>query len=305
MKKILAMIFLVNLLVMGGVYLFLNRLMPEPVWVQLPGLGIRSLFPSDDYRSYTSQGWEGFQFRGDLRVLARHYPDPHAHLDPLLENAYDRYQLKKDIPLFDRGVYVLRKKSKGYILAAIFIHKERIYWLDMVSNSTLDFKLHLFHQLLTHLEIDGETVSSSLEAALPVPGAEISFFTIQPSVIFLLMFTLILFVSLGLVYLIFHLATRPPPPQTDGILRLCTRDVMVTYRKGWQRSNSPACLCREGDRLVIYRFRKPIQTIDLSREGHLLKRRKKTLTYGNFSVRVSDADLRRLNLYHLTNTRDV
>jgi hypothetical protein len=299
LKKTFLIIFFINLVVIGGVYLFLEQIRPKPVPVTLSGLGITSLFPSTEYQPASSQDWWGFRFPGNLRMLVRDYPDPHNHFDTLLEKAYPRYRLKKEIPLYERGMYVLRKKSKGYILAAVFIRGTRIYWFDLVSNSTLDFNLDLFHQLLVNLKINGEPVDSGLSEQLPAPGGEISIFTIQPPGIFLLMFSVILLFTLALVYVIFHIATRPPPRKMDGILRICTRDVTYTYRKGWQRNSSPACLCREGDTLVLYRFRKSILKIDLNQEGNLLKRKKKNLIYHNYFIRISDDDLRRLNLHHL------
>lgn len=299
LKKTIFIIFIINLVVIGGVYLFLEQIRPRPVPVTLSGLGITSLFPSTEYEPASSQEWWGFRFPGNLRILVRDYSDPHDHLDNLLENAYRRYRLKKEIPLYERGVYVLRKKTKGYILSTVFIKDTRIYWFDLVSSSTLDFNLNLFHQLLINLEINGEPVDPRLADQLPVPGGEISIYTIQPPGIFLVMFCVLLVGILVLVYVIFHLATRPPPPKMDGILRICARDITYTFRKGWQRNSSPACLCREGDTLVLYRFRKSILKIDLNQEGNQIKRKKKNLIYQNYYIRISDDDLKRLNLHHL------
>lgn len=285
-----------------GLYFFLQKVRPEPVPLTIKEIQLSSLFPSVSYESYESKGWLGYKF-GSLRILYRDYEDAVSALPLLIENRFKKYKIKREISMFEKGVYVLSKRSRGYIITAVFAQNNRIFWFDIVSHSNLDIQKDLFHKLLSNLTVNNHKVNPRINQELAKISKDISFLTILSIDIFIMMFSVIIVFSLGLVYLIFHLATLPPPKKQDGTLKICTRDITYTYQKGWKRNNSPACLCRENYNLIIYRFKKEILKIDLNREGTLLKRRKKLLIYNNYSIRIMDSDLQKLNLHHLIETK--
>ena len=110
LKKTLKIIGLINIIVILGIYFFLKRIQPVPTPVHIEAIQFKSLFPNNDYKETVSKGWRGYKFKGSLRVLCKDIkPGPDTVKD-MVKNSFRTFRLKKNLSLYNKGVYILRKK---------------------------------------------------------------------------------------------------------------------------------------------------------------------------------------------------
>jgi hypothetical protein len=295
LKKTLVIIGLINIVVILAIYILLSKFQPVPLPVEIKALEFQSLFPNNNYSEITNKEWLGYQFKGSLRILYKDVKPGSNSFMNLSKNSFKKFHLKENLPLYDRGVYVIKKKYRGYIITTVFQKGNRIFWIDKISNSTLDFNQNLFHQLLINLKINGDPVQTEISEKLKEISSKTSILVIQSIELFLIFFNLLLLFILSLVYLIFYFLTAPPANLNSGVYRICTRD--ASYAHGNRmRKYSPVCLCKENHYLHLYRFRKKIMTIDLSKLKTPLVRKRKFLVFNEITLRISDEDL---NKFHL------
>lgn len=251
---------------------------------------VRSLFPSGQTQIYRSGEWEGYRFPHRFRFLHRH-DAPDVNLQRMIGRTVASPALLESFSLGSEGYYVLRRQAKGYVLFAVFRANGLIYWLDMVSSSTLDHARTAFHRCLLSLEIDDLTIDrAAVERQLEEFSGRISFLVIQ-STAQLLGFFVALFVAIyGFTYWLMSLSGACPKRKGEFTI-LCTPRVTVT-RRGLGSNTTACCLCLEGDRIVAYRFRKPFLIILLSESRDELFLENHRIRFKNFSFIMEDSDFR-------------
>jgi hypothetical protein len=118
---------------------------------------------------------------------------------------------------------------------------------------------------------------------------EISPFFIQtPGTILMAMAGIFLLVLLMSVAVNAFSGSRPR--RFDWPVEACTPGATLVMRRFGRRRVTACCLCREGDFLVVYRFRKPLAKIDIRRESQEIVWGKRSFRYKDFRVILAEAE---------------
>ena len=230
-------------------------------------LGVRSIFPSGNFIKIPNpkNNWQGYGFEKKFRLFSRPAKDSRADFQKLIRENFQRYYLKKDLALFDGGIYVLQKAGKGYRLFCLFFKGSTNYWADMQSPDSLHFGRLAFERFIINLEIDGERVAPAVrEQVASLAGAISPFFMQTPELMLAMMaviFTIVLVIAVAA-----NIFSGSCPRRRDMPAGACTPGATLIVRGFGRRRVSACCLCREGESLVIYRFRRPFLTIDVRKE---------------------------------------
>ena len=254
-------------------------------------MGVNSIFPTGNCSriSDAKNNWQGYSFARNLRFFSRSAQQARVDFQKLVRENFKHYYLKKDLALFEGGIYVLQKAGKGYRLFCLFYKDSTNYWADMVSRDSLHFNRLAFERFILNLEIDGDRTSPIVAEQLNVLQKNISPFFMQTPVQLLGMIALIcalaLFISVAV-----NIFSGSCPRKQDMVTAACTPGATLLVKGFGRRRIIACCLCREGDFLVIYRFRRPFLRIDIHKERQDIFWEKNSMLYKNNRVILTEDD---------------
>lgn len=252
---------------------------------------VRALFPPGQTQAYHSGEWRGYRFPHRFRFLHRQ-DAPDVNLQNMIIRTVASPALMEPLSLGSEGYYVLRRQAKGYVLFAVFRTNGLVYWLDMVSSSTLDHSRTAFHRCLLSLEIDDLVIDrDALEGQLSEYAGKISPLVIQSATQLLGFFVVLFLAIVAFTYWLISLSGACPRGKMETST-LCTPRVTVT-RRGFGSNTSACCLCLEGDQIIAYRFRRPFLTIRLSESRDDLFLENDRIRYKNYTFIMEDDDFHR------------
>jgi hypothetical protein len=264
-------------------------------------MGVRSLFPAGDYARVkdAKNGWQGYGFARNFRFFYRvstpgqdrPRPSPQARNDfeKLVEENFSRSPLQQDLALFDGGVYVLQKAGKGYRMFCLFFCGNTNYWADMFSPDSLHFSRAAFENFILNLEIDGARTAPAVAGQIRSLHEKISPFFMQTPAQ-LLGFMAVIFALVMLIAVAVNVFSGSCPRRQDMAPEACSSGATLVVRGVGRRRVSACCLCREGDFLVIYLFRRPFLKIDARSERQNIVWEKNSLCYKHIRVILNDED---------------
>jgi len=261
-KRMLLVLALVMLAILLSVYFVISRQV-------IPGqamtiMGASSIFPGGSLASVpdAKNNWQGFAFAGNFRFFSRSSPRAREDFEKLARENFAAAPLKTDLALFGGGIYVLQKVGKGYRMFCLFHKGAMNYWADMRSRDSLHFSRQAFERFILNLEIDGEKTAPRARAQVAALAGRIPFFFMQSPAQLLGMMAAVFVLTL----LISALANRTSgscPRRADLAEGACTPFATLRIGGFGRRKITACCLCREGEFLVIYRFRRPFLKIDI------------------------------------------
>ena len=279
------------MIVMGGIMLlalavmfyFLSRLDvggdPREI------MGVRSVFPAGEYAPVAGaeNGWQGYAFAGRFRFFRRSSADAAAdHLELARKNAAAAWR-QADLDLFAGGLLALSRANKGYRVLCVFHHDGVNYWADLVSQSSLDFGLQIVERFLLNLEIGGEKAPPALAGQLAALRARISPLSMQTLPQMMVLMAAIFLLVMGITWTV-NRFSGSCPRRADPSADECTPYATLRISGFARRQLNACCLCREGDFLVIYRFRRPYMKIDLRSEKQEIAWERTSFRYKNIRV---------------------
>ncbi len=289
----------IMLLPLLGMFFVVSRL-------DIPGseievMGVRSVFPAGPYApvSGAKNGWQGFAFSGRFRLFRRVSPNPREDFQELKLKNFLTSPLQTDLDLFEGGLYVLQKAGKGYRMFCLFHKDDCNYWADMVSASSLHFSRQAFERFILHLQVDGEGAFPTVAGQIASLHRRISPFFMQTPGQLLAMMA-VLFV---LVFLIAYLVNRYSgscPRRVELPHGECTPFATLRIGGLGRRKITACCLCREGDFLVIYRFRRTYMKIDLRVQRRNIVWEKRGFRFNNNRVILEEEDFQKWRLRLMT-----
>jgi hypothetical protein len=254
-------------------------------------MGVNSLFPAGNCSKVpdVKNGWQGYGFSGNFRFFFRSSPQAREDFLKLIKDNFSRERLKQDLALFDGGAYILQKAGKGYRMFCLFFHNNTNYWADMFSPSSLHFSRQAFEHFILNLKIDGQKTSPAVAEQIGRLHEKISpFFMQTPAQLLGLMAVIFILALAGSVAA--NMYSSSCPRQHDLDTEACTAGATLHVRGfGWRRITA-CCLCREGESLVIYRFRRPFLKIDIRNERQNIVWEKNSLRYKNIRVVLAEDD---------------
>lgn len=257
-------------------------------------MGVRSVFPAGDFSPVcdAKNGWQGFGFARRFRFFTRSSTKVGEDFRELVRENFSRSPLQQDLDLFAGGVYVLQKAGKGYRLFCLFYRGDTDYWADMVSSDSLDFACRAFESFILELEIDGEKASPAVTGQILSLHQRISPFFMQTPLQLLGMM-----VSVAVLVLLIAAALNvfggSCPKRLEAAAAMCTPGATLIIRGFGRRRVSACCLCREGEFLVIYRFRRAYMKINMGNERRNVVWEKNSLAYKNIRVILPAEDFQR------------
>ena len=248
-------------------------------------MGVRSIFPDSEPAPVTDakNGWQGFAFKGRFRFFRR--PSAHAveDLRKLKQQNFRTARRQVDLDLFDGGFYVIQRAGKGYSLFCLFCREGMTYWADMFAASSLDFSLRAFERFILNLEIGGQGIAPAVFGQVAALRRQVSPLMIQTVAQFLGLMGVIFALTLLIVFMVFRFSGAPPR-RADPASGECTPYATLRIGGFGRRKITACCLCREGEFLVIYRFRRPYMKVDIRRERDEIVWERTSFRYRNIRV---------------------
>ena len=282
-----------TLFIMVAVMLLVNFIISRQ---GIPGsamkiMGVSSIFPAGNCARIhdPKNGWQGYGFSGNFRFFSRSAQQAWKDFQELLEDNFSRSPLKQDLALFDGGAYILQRERKGYRMFCLFSRKGTNYWADMFSPNSLHFGRQAFERFILNLEIDGQKPSLFVAKQILSLHKRISPFFMQTPAQLLGMMAIICALVMCIVTAANIFSGSCPRRLAMGA-EACTSGATLLIRGFGRRRVSACCLCREGDLLVVYRFRRPFLKIDIRNERQNIIWKKKSLCYKNYRVLLNEDD---------------
>ena len=166
----------------------------------------------------------------------------------------------------------------------------RIYWLDMVSSSTLDHSRRAFDDCILNLSIGGKATEPGIREELDAISRSVSIWVIQSPNRFILMLGGLFFLFGGGIFMVMHLSGSLPRNKNPDV-DFCSPQATLVERRIGRRRNTPCCLCLEGEELVVYRFRRPYLRIPLGKETGNPRLEKKSIRYERYRIVLEEENL--------------
>jgi hypothetical protein len=169
------------------------------------------------------------------------------------------------------------------------------YWADMRSRDSLHFSRQAFERFILNLEIEGEKTAPAVAGQIAAWHEKISPFILQTPGQLLGFMAAIFTLVLAFMTALFRFSgSCPRGPNRDG--EACTPGATLAVREYGRRQVTACCLCREGEFLVIYRFRRPYLRIDIKGERQEIVWEKRSFRYKNIQVTLDDDDFQNWRL---------
>jgi hypothetical protein len=291
-KKTLGLIFFSMLSVMLIVNFVISRQRIQGNTMNI--MGVRSIFPAGNCSRIpdAKNGWQGYGFARNFRFFFRSSHQAREDFLKLVKDNFGHAPLQQDLSLFDGGAYILQKAGKGYRMFCLFFCGNANYWADMFSPDSLHFSRQAFERFILNLEIAGEKTSPAVAEQISSLHKKISPFFMQTSAQLLGMMAVI-FALVMLIAVAANIFSGSRPRRQDLLPEACTTGATLVVKGFGRRRVTACCLCREGESLVIYRFRRPFLKIDMRNERQNIVWGKNSLIYKNFRVILAEEDFQR------------
>ncbi len=294
-KRMMGLLAVLMLLPLLAVFFVVARL-------DIPGeeseiMGVRSIFPLGDPVAVpdAENGWQGVSLPARFRFFRRASSRPREDFQVLKRKNFPGAALRADLDLFAGGLVVLQRQSKGYRMTCLFHEGDATFWADMVSTSSLDLSRRAFERFILNLEIGGRRVSANVAGQVAGWRRRTPPFVVQtPGQLLAMMAALF-----ALVLLIIWQVNRfsgSRPRRADPSSDECTPYATLRISGFARRQLGACCLCREGDFLVIYRFRRPYLKIDLRSERREIAWERTSFRYQNVRVIMAYEDFAKWRL---------
>jgi hypothetical protein len=257
-------------------------------------MNVRSIFPAGGaFRVPDAKNnWQGFGFAGNFRFFSRPSPEARNDLRKLAEENFSRSRWKKELALFDGGIYALKPAGKGYLMFCLFSRRGTDYWADMRSGNSLDFGRRAFERFIVNLEIEGEKAAPEVQAQVAALARGIPWFFMQ-SLAQLLGAMAVAFMLIFLIQYRVNLFGGSCPNRGEPAAGICTPQATLRQSVFRRRRIAACCLCQEGDLLVIYRFRRPFRKIALQDVRRNVIWGKSSFRYRDIRLILNYADFQR------------
>jgi hypothetical protein len=242
-------------------------------------MGVRSVFPAGASAPVrdAENGWRGFGFARGLRFFSRPAARGREDFRELVRNNFSSLPLSVELSLFDGGVYALQKKGKGYRLFCVFYRGGTSYWADMASADSLNSSCLAFERFILHLEIAGERPAAAIAGQIASLHQRVPVF-----------FMLVLLVST-----VVNLYSGSCPQRRDWAVETCSPGATLIVRRMGGRKITACCLCREGEFMVVYRYRRPFMKVDIARERQKIIWETSSFRYENIRLILKYEDFQR------------
>lgn len=258
-------------------------------------LGARSVFPAGDFAPVRNaeNGWQGIGFARGFRFFSRPAPRAREDFRELVLKNFSGLPLRAELSLFSGGVYALQKAGKGYILFCVFYKSDTLYWADMVSADSLDLSRQAFERFILNLEIAGGKPSPAVAGQIRSLQGKIPLFFMQSPGQLLGMMALF-FILVLLLSTAANLYSGSCPPRKDmAPEEACTPGATLYVRRFGGRKVSACCLRREGEFMVVYRYRRPFMKVDIRSERQKIIWEKSSFRYENIRIILKYEDFQR------------
>jgi len=294
-KNVLLLIFVLYFSILVALAIFLPKLLKtETVYTRVAN--ISSMLPQGRPTPVQEREWKGYQFPGKLRILFKNSENPTEEYNGLINRTFRKYYLKKRISLFDRGIYIVQKRGKGYNIYSIFCRNHTIYWTDIrSSSSTLDYQKEVFNKFLTNLSIDNEKTGEILKAELEKIDKSISPFVIQTITTLLLFLAAVFGLTLIILYFVFSFSSALPKHLFNRRFDIIYSP-NVTFFTGKFKKKNPCCLVREGNELAVYWFKKEIFRLNL-RDKQKFTLDKNVIKYEKYKIKIPKPEMEKFGLH--------
>lgn len=285
-------IFLIQLIVLVVVYFFILKIKINMIESEVDG--VKSLYPQGEYLSQKKRGWQGYVFSNSFRLFYQDFSDVEKNFTVLIKENLEKYQRKKWLSLFDKGIYVFHKQNKGYFLVCVFRKDNRIFWADMTSKSTLDYYKKAFDDFILNIEISGEKTDLIVRRELLEFESKISVLDMQNPDLLILFIGAIFLLTLMLIHFIMRLSGRCPLSE-DHYGEFYSEGATIITKK-FGRKSSPCCVCHKRNFLIIYKFKKEFLKIDLDSEKEEISFQSNFLLYKSHKIILAENEFQKLRL---------
>ncbi len=185
-KKILFVVFLIIIGMTYAIMFFvskeeekgINKLTYKKVIAEGISLKIPALSTPQDTTTYMEGGWLIRKYRWqrigvfristaggrapNFQILVKRY----FNIEKIPESEKlligKKLMYLKLIPLFKNGIYAIEKKGKGLKYIYFFTLKNVIYWIDFLTESTMEMYKKIFDNILTSIESSDKSIHRKL-----------------------------------------------------------------------------------------------------------------------------------------------
>ncbi len=249
---------------------------------------LTSLVPDWNATRYNKKGWNGWRFKSGtavFRVLWEVPSEPeHSYKD--LIATLNSYTYKFDVPIFDGGHYVLKRYHKGFKVVVVFKYKEKVYWVDLTTNSTLKKYKQVVDTFLLNLKVEGKPISSKAREAILTIDRQIPITFIQTGKqIMIVVIGIYAFLVLGMIIGFKYFGTCPAVLDAIVCSPMSTLQTKTTFKNQY----TTCCVCLKADTISVYTRKKLVFEIPLSelqQNSDFLK--KGRFSYDKYYVTIND-----------------
>lgn len=120
-KKMLRLLCFFMVILLLGMHFILSRQDIQGQEIKI--LGVSSIFPSGDFVKISDlkNNWQGYGFAKKFSFFSRPAKNSRADFQKLVWENFQRYYLKKDLALFDGGIYVVQKAGRSHLFTVPFL----------------------------------------------------------------------------------------------------------------------------------------------------------------------------------------
>lgn len=176
-----------------------------------------------------------------------------------------RLMFIKEIPLFNNGVYAIRKKGKRIIYTYFFIVGNNLYWLDFNTSSTVDIYKKVFDKILLSIESSDKNLKRALTkeefkkelSSLCIQSFYLLCQSSKGMVVFVGVFTILIFL---LINFILSLGGKLPPNEYFSGEYVIYSEEGINYQIKYGYSNKTliGAFVITDKNLYIFAFKKPV-----------------------------------------------
>ncbi len=199
-----------------------------------------------------------------------------------------RLMFIKEIPLFNNGVYAIRKKGKRIIYTYFFIVGNNLYWLDFNTSSTLSTYKKIFDKILLSIESSDKNIKRALtKKAFEKELSSLcfqSFYLLCQSpkgiVVFVSVFTLLIFL---LINFILSLGGKLPSNEYFSGEYVIYSEEGINYqiKYGYNNKTLIGAFVITDKNIYIFAFKKPVLKLPRDAKDFSISTGK-ALLIGNF-----------------------
>ena len=168
-----------------------------------------------------------------------------------------------EVPLFDNGAYVVRKKGKRVIYIYFFTINSNLYWFDFTTNSTLNIYKSVFDNILLSIKSDRlKRKLKSTEFRKKINSVCLkSYFLLCQSVKVVIIFpTLITIIILFIIFWFMKLGGKLPDDEffAGDFPVYKEENINFQIKTGFNNKVSTGAIAITGKNIYLFYFKKPM-----------------------------------------------